>query len=111
MKKKVTIISKPKVNEEDSTASSGHKINDDILNHNRKRAIDSKLFELADAMTEQGYTEDEIRSKLANKRKILESELAIDSKPIDKGYSKTDSHEISSAKLKVNERMRKALKI
>lgn len=49
------------------------KANKDILEHDRKREIELKLVILEDALTEQGYTEDEILEKVEEARKSLEA--------------------------------------
>jgi len=57
--------------------SEEQKVNKDIMEHNRKRAVESKLFELQEAMLEQGYNDEEIESKLSFKRKQLERESQV----------------------------------
>jgi len=99
--------------------------NRDIIDHNKKRIIENKLFELQDAMIEQGFDDEEIESKLAQKRAQLEREASSGdgdyrgrsgtlpsqgSGGIIGSKSKTtDTHAIAEMKEHENSRMRKAL--
>ena len=47
------------------------KANDGLLEHQRKREIEAKIFELTETMTEQGYSETEIVKKVAETRQQL----------------------------------------
>ena len=101
--------------EEFSNESHARPINNDILNHNKKRLIESKLYELTEAMIEQGFDDEEIEMKINEKRLILEEEELYNgnvSKNNNKISSKsTDSHAISAAKEISNQRMKEALGI
>lgn len=50
------------------------KANMDILEHNRKREIESKCFALADSLEEQGYTEEEIEKEVSELRAQMEAD-------------------------------------
>ncbi|CAO2817965.1 unnamed protein product [Amaranthus hypochondriacus] len=52
------------------------KINEDILEHDRKRRIELRLVILEDKLSEQGYTEAEIAEKCQQLRLKLEAEAA-----------------------------------
>ncbi|XP_004497403.1 uncharacterized protein [Cicer arietinum] len=47
--------------------------NKEIIEHNRKRQIQLKLFILEDKLIDQGYTDSEIAHKLQESRIILEA--------------------------------------
>ncbi len=81
------------------------KISKDIMDHNRKRAIESQLVELQEEMLELGYTDEEIQEKLDSKRSQLEKQAM----PSTKSSSSTDSHTISTMKTIGNANMRDAL--
>lgn len=64
---------------ETSRSSVNHKakVNSDILEHNRKRAIEGKVFELAENLRATGkYGDDEIESRCDGMRKTLQAEQA-----------------------------------
>ncbi|KAK9470897.1 uncharacterized protein V1510DRAFT_354336, partial [Dipodascopsis tothii] len=50
-----------------------HPVSQDIVNHNKKRQIEVKLFELRDRLEDEGYVvaEDEIESQVARLRSQL----------------------------------------
>ncbi len=85
-------------------------VSTDILDHNKKRIIDAKIFELEELMIEQGYSDDEIQLALTKKRKQVQDE-SDRTLPTTSKYISTDSHEISVTKSKNNERFRQALKL
>ena len=61
----------------DSLSSEGpkqKKANQDILEHNRKREIEAKIFALTDSLEEQGYTAEEIEREVSELRAQMEKE-------------------------------------
>mmetsp|Transcript_23952 Transcript_23952/g.21786 ORF Transcript_23952/g.21786 Transcript_23952/m.21786 type:complete len:146 (+) Transcript_23952:3-440(+) len=79
-------------------------INEELLNHRKKRLIESKLFELEDELIEKGYSEDIIQEKLNKLRIELEN-----NKFQDNSNSTTDTHAINEKKEAHNKRMKEAL--
>lgn len=65
------------------------KANKEILEHDRKRQIQLKLVLLEETLIDQGYTDDEIASKLADAQKALEAEESTTGSgtKIEKRYS------------------------
>jgi serine/arginine repetitive matrix protein 2 len=84
-------------------------VSKEILDHNRKREIEAKLFEMEESMIEQGYSDEEIQLALADKRNVLLVESRRDDKAIK--TSCTDSHEVTAAKEIQNEKFRKAARL
>jgi serine/arginine repetitive matrix protein 2 len=83
--------------------------NKEILDHNKKREIESKLYELQETMIEQGYTDIEIEEKLAEVRKSHER---IGAGALTKtSKSSNDSHVRESLKKEENLRIRSAFGI
>jgi serine/arginine repetitive matrix protein 2 len=56
-------------------AAAGGGANREILDHNRQRQIEGQLFELQEALIEQGKTDAEIESLMATKRRELSLSL------------------------------------
>lgn len=110
-----------------------------ILEHDRKREIEVKVFELRDELEDQGYVcpitksflpsgwlgadlcflvrrvdEDDIEDRCEALRKKLLDEQERDSRrgaPPKKGLKMHQVHELADAKIKESERLRRALKI
>ena len=62
------------------------KVSDDILQHNRKRAIEGKVFDLAEELRVQGkYSEEEIEEKCKKLRETLTCEMERNSEKRDGG--------------------------
>jgi hypothetical protein len=86
----------------------------EILEHERKRRIEVKVFELRDRLEDEGVDEDDIDDRVGEFRKKLEAEDAK-----NKGRGGTDArglkgyqvHDLAKAKMEETEKMRKAFKI
>jgi len=92
-------------------AASQAKANDDILTHNRKREMEAKMFEMQEDMLEQGYTDEEIESKVSEfKEKFMQSHRGGSDGKSKKSQT-TDTHEIFIQKSRDNERMKNAFGI
>ncbi|WPH00752.1 Pre-mRNA-splicing factor [Acrodontium crateriforme] len=87
----------------------------EILEHDRKRAIEVKVFELRDQLEDDGVDEDEIDDKCAALRKKLEAEQARSgARGAGSDAKKLKSHqvhELAQAKIEESEKLRKALGI
>lgn len=83
--------------------------NKEILDHNKKRVIESKLYEMQETMIEQGYSDAEIELKLAEARKghYNKASSVISRNSI----SLNDSHVRESVKKEENQRIRSAFGI
>ncbi|PFH60384.1 hypothetical protein XA68_11047 [Ophiocordyceps unilateralis] len=83
-----------------------------ILEHDRKRQIEVKVFDLRDQLEEDDVAEEEIERRCDELRKKLdaESENARNSGP-RKAFKEHQVHEMADAKIKESERLRRALKI
>ncbi|KAI1423590.1 cwf21-domain-containing protein [Xylaria sp. FL1777] len=87
-----------------------------ILEHDRKREVEVKVFELRDQLEDEGVDEDEIDRRCDELRKELREKL---NKPGRDGPSSVPKrglkshqvHELADAKIKESERLRNALKI
>lgn len=91
--------------------------NKEILQHELKREVEVKCFELRDKLEEEGkLEEDEIEEQVGALRKKLLDELerggpANDERAKVKGLKAHQVHELAEAKLRENERFKKALEI
>lgn len=88
------------------TSSAGNK---EILDHNKKREIESKLFELQETMIEQGYTDVEVEEKVAEARKSYGRDRS--SAPSKSSKPSNDSHVRETLKKEENQRIRSAFGI
>jgi hypothetical protein len=85
----------------------------EILEHDRKRRIEVKVFELRDRLEDEGVDEDDIDDQVAEYRKKLEAEegknqgRGTDARGL-KGYQ---VHDLAKAKMEETEKMRRAFKI
>ncbi|KAF3060079.1 Pre-mRNA-splicing factor CWC21 [Daldinia childiae] len=85
----------------------------EILEHDRKREVEVKVFELRDQLEDEGVDEDEIDKRCDVLRKELQAKMnkgdrgAAPRKPL-KAHQ---VHELADAKIKESERLRNALKI
>ncbi|ETS76070.1 Pre-mRNA-splicing factor CWC21 [Pestalotiopsis fici W106-1] len=86
-----------------------------ILEHERKREVEVKVFELRDRLEDEGVDEDEIDSQCDKLRKELLGKMERAGRDRDvapkKGLKMHQVHELADAKIKESERLRKALKI
>ncbi|KJZ72858.1 Pre-mRNA-splicing factor CWC21 [Hirsutella minnesotensis 3608] len=84
-----------------------------ILEHDRKRQIEVKVFELRDQLEEEEVDEEEIERRCDE----LRDKLTADSKSTDKSgggrrtFKEHQVHEMADAKIQESERLRRALKI
>ncbi|KAF2478876.1 cwf21 domain-containing protein [Neohortaea acidophila] len=84
----------------------------EILEHDRKREVEVKVFELRDKLEDEGVDEDEIDDQCDALRKKLESERArTGGGPNTKNLKSHQVHELAKAKIDESERLRKALGI
>lgn len=91
------------------SAEVNRKGNSDILDHKRKRDIESKVFELEDQLREEGCGDIEIERKTESLRNRLSRNPRNDI--IVKKGSNIDSHEMSRRKDIENRNMREAFGI
>ncbi|KAG6038767.1 RNA-splicing factor [Claviceps citrina] len=84
-----------------------------ILEHDRKRQIEVKVFELRDQLEEEEIDDDEIDKRCDDLREKLTAEAESGKK--DAGsrrvFKEHEVHEMADAKIKESERLRRALKI
>lgn len=83
-----------------------------ILEHDRKREIEVKVFELRDKLEEDGVGEDEIDDQCDALRKKLEGEQARSGGGANARSLKSHQvHELAKAKIEESEKLRRALGI
>ncbi|EGP84193.1 unnamed protein product [Zymoseptoria tritici ST99CH_1A5] len=82
----------------------------EILEHDRKREIEVKVFELRDKLEDEGVDEDEVDDQCDALRKKLEGEQSRNG-PSAKGLKSHQVHELARAKIDESEKLRKALGI
>ncbi|KAK4106120.1 cwf21-domain-containing protein [Parathielavia hyrcaniae] len=89
-----------------------------LLEHDRKREVEVKVFELRDRLEEEGFEdEEEIESQCDELRKKLLAEMETERRrggvgPAPrKNFKMHQVHELADAKIKESERLRQALKI
>ncbi|EKD16430.1 uncharacterized protein L3040_008531 [Drepanopeziza brunnea f. sp. 'multigermtubi'] len=83
----------------------------DILEHDRKREIELKVFELRDLLEDEGVDEDEIEDRTEALRRNLMRESDKGNGPAKKGLKMHQVHELAEAKIKQDNRFRSALGI
>ncbi|GAB7354779.1 hypothetical protein MBLNU459_g5177t1 [Dothideomycetes sp. NU459] len=85
----------------------------EILEHDRKREIEVKVFELRDRLEDEGVDDDDIEDQCTALRKKLAAEQAggRNTGPKAKGLKSHQVHELAKAKIEESERLRKALGI
>lgn len=84
----------------------------EILEHDRKREIEVKVFELRDKLEDEDVDEDEIDDRCDALRKKLESEQSRSGGGVSaRGLKSHQVHEIAKAKIEESEKLRKALGI
>nr|POF17532.1 pre-mrna-splicing factor cwc-21 [Quercus suber] len=87
----------------------------DILEHDRKREIEVKVFELRDRLEDEGQNEDDIEDQCDALRKKLEASQtragnhAVGSNA--KGLKSHQVHELAKAKIEESDKFRRALGI
>jgi len=102
-------------------AAAGGGANREILDHNRQRQIEGQLFELQEALIEQGKTDAEIESLMATKRRELSLGTAGSSSSSSRGSNSSsnggggskvnDSHAAAMRKEEELSRARSAFRI
>lgn len=99
-------------NRADDSRSSAPKIsggNRDILEHNKKRAVEARLFALQESLVEEGFTDVEIAEKISRRRQELND---AETETTKKGkVSGSDSHSIAIRKQEEMVRARNAFGI
>ncbi|KAK5120098.1 RNA-splicing factor [Meristemomyces frigidus] len=85
----------------------------DILEHDRKREVEVKVFELRDRLEDEGVDEDEIDDQCGALRRKLEAEQARSNGggPNARNLKSHQVHELAKAKIEESEKLRKALGI
>ncbi|KAL7784228.1 cwf21 domain-containing protein [Trichoderma afarasin] len=84
-----------------------------ILEHDRKREIEVKVFDLRDQLEEEDVEEEEIDRRCDELRKKLLAEMNSKNKANAprRAFKEHQVHEMADAKIKESERLRRALKI
>ncbi|KAK0512805.1 hypothetical protein JMJ35_004822 [Cladonia borealis] len=96
----------------DSLKHRQRKPDKDILNHDRLREIEVKVFDLRDKLEEEGISEDEIELQTSTLRQKLTSSSSSPSTEEKKGQFKPhEVHRLAEAKIVESEKLRKALGI
>jgi len=101
-------VNRRELSSQEFDAPKQKKANLEILEHQKRRNIEAKIFELEESMKEKGYAQEEIDLKVQRFRKELESN-GIDDSFVDP--NKNDSHLIAVQKEQENERFRNAFGI
>ncbi|KAF2471268.1 pre-mRNA-splicing factor CWC21 [Lindgomyces ingoldianus] len=85
----------------------------EILEHEQRREIEVKVFELRDKLEEEGVDEDDIDDQCDSLRKKLENERkqGKDFGPNARRLKQHQVHDLAKAKIEESERLRKALGI
>jgi serine/arginine repetitive matrix protein 2 len=91
----------------DSFIDKNKTVNKELLEHNRKHAIESKVLELRLSLEDEGVDEDEIERQCQDLREKLSTSLIVSS---SRG-KKTDSHEITLRKEQELEKLRNAFAV
>lgn len=84
--------------------------NRDILEHNKKRAVEARLFALQESLEEQGFTDVEIEEKVSRRRQELNNDSGTETTKA-RGVSGSDTHSIAIRKQEEMVRARNAFGI
>uniref|UniRef100_A0A060TAA7 Pre-mRNA-splicing factor CWC21 n=1 Tax=Blastobotrys adeninivorans TaxID=409370 RepID=A0A060TAA7_BLAAD len=94
------------------TNLSDRKVDEGIIEHEKKRAVEAKCFELQDELEEKGVDEAEIEQRVSELRQKLLKEQQDDSKnapgPSRKAFQAHQVHEMAEARKQENDRMQRA---
>ncbi|KAI8715458.1 Cwf21 domain-containing protein [Fusarium sp. LHS14.1] len=84
-----------------------------ILEHDRKREVEVKVFDLRDQLEDEEVDEEEIEKRCDELRQKLLAEMNSGRRGAGpkKAFKQHQVHEMADAKIKESERLRKALKI
>ncbi|KKA26773.1 hypothetical protein TD95_001696 [Thielaviopsis punctulata] len=92
--------------------------NQEILEHDRKRAVESKVFDLRDKLEDEGVDEDEIDRRCDDLRKQLLAKMnnahnnnRNNGRRGRRDFKSHEVHEMADAKQHESERMRRALRL
>ncbi|RDL35279.1 Cwf21-domain-containing protein [Venustampulla echinocandica] len=102
---------KPYSTDLDSLKHRQRKPDKEILEHDRKRDVEVKVFELRDRLEDEGVDEEEIDTQTEALRKKLLKEMNSGNGPNTKGLKMHQVHELAEAKIKQDDRFRSALGI
>ncbi|KAF6223343.1 hypothetical protein HO133_000185 [Letharia lupina] len=84
----------------------------EILDHDRLREVEVKVYDLRDKLEDEGVDEEEIEFQTSALRQKLSSLAPSDSRSDRKGQFKPHQvHELAQAKIEESEKLRKALGI
>ncbi|TVY16249.1 Pre-mRNA-splicing factor CWC21 [Lachnellula arida] len=83
----------------------------EILEHDRKRDIEVKVFELRDRLEDEEVDEEEIETQTEALRRKLTKESERGGGQVKKGLKMHQVHELAQAKIKQDDRFRSALGI
>ena len=102
----------PYPKETDSIRHRQRQPDQEILEHDRKRLIEVKVFELRDKLEDEGVDEDEIDDQCDALRKDLASKQRPgDGGPNARNLKSHQVHELAKAKIEESEKLRRALGI
>lgn len=85
----------------------------EILEHDRRREIEVKVFELRDRLEDEGVDEDDIdaQTEALRQKLVTEREKAGPGKANARGLKSHQVHELAEAKIEEDERFRRAVGI
>ena len=84
----------------------------EILEHDRKREVEVRVFELRDRLEDEGVDEDEIEAQTADlRKKLLDEHRGTGTGTNAKALKPHQVHELAKAKIEESEKLRRALGI
>ncbi|KAI9832525.1 MAG: RNA-splicing factor [Sarea resinae] len=95
----------------DSIKHRQRKPDKEILEHDRKRDVEVKVFELRDKLEDEGVDEEEIEVQTSALREKLLSQSKKGDKMDARGLKMHQVHELAQAKIEETEKLRRALGI
>ncbi|KAI9677668.1 MAG: RNA-splicing factor [Caeruleum heppii] len=101
----------PYPTDRDNYSHRQRKPDEGILEHDRKREIEVKVFELRDRLEDEGVDEDEIELQTSTLRKTLTQQSSTTAGRSAKGLKPHQVHELAKAKIEESEKLRRALGI
>lgn len=92
----------------DRNGPTNHRVNEDVIEHNRKHALEAEVYELEESLRDKGFDEEMIVREV---QKLKERQSTRNKAVATRGTRTTDSHEIHVRKSEELQKIRSAFYI